>query len=111
MSDVFCRLPPIPVFGSNPGVGRPPGSSTDGVYVRDPNNPISAGSSSPGASPISVRGSSGQGSPQPWPLPSGTNVKEPSLRNTGGTGDSPHLGRCISCRLKTNSQRQPSERL
>ena len=40
---VFGERPIIPTFTRNPGVGRPPGSSTDGVFV-----PVSV---SPASSP------------------------------------------------------------
>ena len=107
MRDVFGRPPPMPAFGSNPGVGRPPGSSTDGlpvavsgspvrspslgaspISVRDSSgkgSPISVRDSSGNGSPISVRGSSGKGSPQSWPSPppqTGSRARSVSRRGT-----------------------------
>ena len=77
MRNMFGPPPPLPV--SDPGVGRPPGSSTDFVHVpvsgspvRSPSlgaSPISVRGSSGKGSPISVRGSSGKGSPHSWPSP------------------------------------------
>ena len=32
--------PPMPGIKNNPGVGRPPGSSTDGVHVPVPGSPV-----------------------------------------------------------------------
>ena len=52
---MFGERPIIPTFTRNPGVGRPPGSSTDGVFVPVSRSPVRSPSSS--------------SFPQSWPAP------------------------------------------
>jgi hypothetical protein len=112
MRNMFGPPPPLPV--SNPGVGRPPGSSTDFVHVPVSVSPVRA--PSPGASPSSmqsssVRGSpisissgqggpisvsSGTGSPKAWPPPpqqTGSRVRSKSRPGTRAETNDPETGR------------------
>ena len=103
MRNMFGPSPPLPV--SNPGVGRPPGSSTDCVNVPVSVSPVR--SLSHGASPISVPSSlpisvsSGKGSPisvpgslQRWPPPpqTGSRARSVSRKGTRAETNNPETG-------------------
>jgi hypothetical protein len=102
---VFGERPIIPTFTRNPGVGRPPGSSTDGVFVPVSRSPVH--SHSPGASPMSVQSSlpisvsAGKGSPtsvpsspQSWPQPpqTGSRARSVSRKGTRAETNNPETG-------------------
>jgi len=93
---VFGERPIIPTFTRNPGVGRPPGSSTDGVFV-----PVSG---SPVRSPTSVR------SPQSWPSPppqTGSRLRSVSRKGTRAETNDPEIGRPVGRAVEAKPRGRP----